>query len=112
MAERPDASARSCAEILQEGLQQCGAGMRMCDEPPYCLHHLRVGKWLEKARFVKELALSFFQFGGPHPFAATADQAQAALAQFADLVHHVRLDGRRELVCNVRDGGQAGTSSD
>src|SRR5258705_3919060 len=112
MAERTDAPARSGAEVLQDGLQQRGAGMRMCDEPTDCLYQSGVGEWLEKARFVKELALPFSQVAGPHSFATTADHAQAALAQFADFVHHVRLDGRRELIGNVGDGGQEGTSSD
>src|SRR3981189_2066153 len=112
MAERPETPARSGAEVLQDGLQQRGAGMRMCDAPTGGLYPSGVGEWLEEARFVKELALSFSKVAGPHSFATTADHAQAALAEFADLVHHIRLDGRRELIGNVGDGGQEGTSSD
>src|SRR6267378_1955785 len=112
MAERPDAPARSGAEVLQDGLQQRGADMRMCDEPAYCLPQSRVGEWVEKTCFVKEFALSFSQFAGQHSFAAAADHAQAALAQFVDLVHHIRFDGRRELIGDVCDGRQEAISSD
>src|SRR5258708_3310726 len=84
----------------------------MRDEPPHGPRKLGVGEWVKKTRFVPELAFPFSQFARPHSFAAAGDHAHAPLAQCADLIHNVGVDGTGKLIGDVGDGGHAAASSD
>src|SRR5713101_3125719 len=112
MAERPDAPARRGREFSQHRLQQQRVGLTLGAEAANRLYQLGVGKRVETASLAPELTLSFSQFARPYSFAATANHAHAPLAQFADFIHHVRLDGRRELIGDVGHGGHELASSD
>ena len=112
VAERSDASARRGRQLSQHRLQQERIGLGLSAESSDCPHQLGVGEGVKKTRLIPEFPLSFSQFARPSSFAATANHTRAAVAQFADFIHHVRLDRRRELIGNVGHGGHEGAFSD